>query len=156
MLRFFTVYGPRQRPDLAIYKFTNLISQGKPIPVFGNGKTQRDYTYISDIVDGVIAVTQKEFGFQIFNLGEAQTVQLWYLISLIENALGKKAIIDRQPAQPGVRTVVGCRRGRADNGRFGTGQRTHILENPLGDRPPRLCTPHIRRRLERHDADPDR
>src|SRR5687767_13804710 len=53
MLRFFTVYGPRQRPDLAIYKFTNLISQGKPIPVFGNGKTQRDYTYISDIVDGV-------------------------------------------------------------------------------------------------------
>ena len=101
MLRFFTVYGPRQRPDLAIYKFTKLISQGKPIPVFGNDKTQRDYTYISDIVDGVIAVTQKEFGFQIFNLGEAQTVQLWYLISLIENALGKKAVIDRQPPQPG-------------------------------------------------------
>jgi UDP-glucuronate 4-epimerase len=113
MLRFFTVYGPRQRPDLAIYKFTNLISQGKPIPVFGNGKTQRDYTYISDIVDGVIAVTQKEFGFQIFNLGEAQTVQLWYLISLIENALGKKAIIDRQPAQPGDVPVTYANIGKA-------------------------------------------
>jgi len=113
MLRFFTVYGPRQRPDLAIYKFTNLISQGKPIPVFGNGKTQRDYTYISDIVDGVIAVTQKEFGFQIFNLGEAQTVQLWYLISLIENGLGKKAIIDRQPAQPGDVPVTYANIGKA-------------------------------------------
>jgi UDP-glucuronate 4-epimerase len=113
MLRFFTVYGPRQRPDLAIYKFTQLISQGKPIPVFGNGKTQRDYTYISDIVDGVIAVTQKEFGFQIFNLGEAQTVQLWYLISLIENALGKKAIIDRQPSQPGDVPVTYANIGKA-------------------------------------------
>jgi UDP-glucuronate 4-epimerase len=113
MLRFFTVYGPRQRPDLAIYKFTKLISQGKPIPVFGNGKTQRDYTYISDIVDGVIAVTQKEFGFQIFNLGEAQTVQLWYLISLIENALGKKAIIDRQPPQPGDVPVTYANIGKA-------------------------------------------
>ena len=101
MLRFFTAYGPRQRPDLAIAKFTDLISRGKPIPVFGDGKTQRDYTYISDIVDGVIAVTQKEFGYQIFNLGESQIVQLRYLISLIENALGKKAIIDRQSPQPG-------------------------------------------------------
>jgi UDP-glucuronate 4-epimerase len=113
MLRFFTVYGPRQRPDLAIYKFTKLISQGKPIPVFGDGKTQRDYTYISDIVDGVIAVTQKEFGFQIFNLGEAQTVQLWYLISLIENALGKKAVIDRQPAQPGDVPITYANIGKA-------------------------------------------
>src|SRR5688572_29149162 len=113
MLRFFTVYGPRQRPDLAIFKFTKLISQGKPVPVFGDGKTQRDYTYISDIVDGVIAVTQKEFGFQIFNLGEAQTVQLWYLISLIENALGKKAIIDRQPAQPGDVPVTYANIGKA-------------------------------------------
>ena len=113
MLRFFTVYGPRQRPDLAIFKFTNLISQGKPIPVYGDGKTARDYTYITDIVDGVISVTQKEFGYQIFNLGEAQTVQLWYLVSLIENALGKKAIIDRQPAQPGDVPITYANIGRA-------------------------------------------
>jgi UDP-glucuronate 4-epimerase len=113
MLRFFTVYGPRQRPDLAIFKFTKLITEGKPIPVFGDGKTQRDYTYITDIVDGVISVTQKEFGYQIFNLGEAQTVQLWYLISLIENALGKKAIIDRQPAQPGDVPITYANIGKA-------------------------------------------
>jgi UDP-glucuronate 4-epimerase len=113
MLRFFTAYGPRQRPDLAIFKFTDLISQGKPIPVFGDGKTARDYTYITDIVDGVIAVTQKEFGYQIFNLGESQTVQLWYLISLIENAVGKKAVIDRQPAQPGDVPVTYANIGKA-------------------------------------------
>ncbi len=101
MLRFFTVYGPRQRPDLAIHKFARLISQGKPIPVFGDGSTARDYTYVSDIVDGIMAVTQKEFGYRIFNLGESQTVKLSYLIELLEKALGKKAVIDRQPAQPG-------------------------------------------------------
>jgi UDP-glucuronate 4-epimerase len=113
MLRFFTVYGPRQRPDLAIYKFTKLVSQGQPIPVYGDGKSARDYTYISDIVDGVIAVTQKEFGYQIFNLGESQTVQLWYLISLIENALGKKAVIDRQSAQPGDVPITYANIGKA-------------------------------------------
>ncbi len=101
MLRFFTVYGPRQRPDLAIHKFTNLIEDGKPIPVFGDGSTARDHTHISDIVAGVIACTRREFGFDIFNLGESQTVKLHELISLIENALGKKAIIDRKPLQPG-------------------------------------------------------
>jgi len=101
MLRFFTVYGPRQRPDLAIHKFAQLISAGKPIPVFGDGRTARDYTYITDIVDGVMACTQKEFGFEIFNLGESQTVALSQLIELLEKALGKKALIDRQPPQPG-------------------------------------------------------
>lgn len=101
MLRFFTVYGPRQRPDLAIHKFAQLITRGKPIPVFGDGSTARDYTYVSDTVAGVIACTQKEFGFDIFNLGESQTVKLSYLIELLENALGKKAVIDRQPPQPG-------------------------------------------------------
>jgi len=101
MLRFFTVYGPRQRPDLAIYKFARLISAGKPIPVFGDGSTARDYTYITDIMDGVIACTQKQFGFEIFNLGESQTVKLGRLIELLEAALGKKAIIERQPTQPG-------------------------------------------------------
>ena len=101
MLRFFTVYGPRQRPDLAIHKFAKLIHTGKPIPVFGDGSTERDYTYISDIVDGVFACTQKKFSYEIFNLGGSQTVKLGRLIELLETALGKKAIIDRQPAQPG-------------------------------------------------------
>ena len=101
MLRFFTVYGPRQRPDLAIHKFAQLISQGKPIPVFGDGSTARDYTYVTDTVDGVIACTRKEFGYEIFNLGESQTVTLSRLIELLEKSLGKQAIIDRQPPQPG-------------------------------------------------------
>jgi UDP-glucuronate 4-epimerase len=101
MPRFFTVYGPRQRPDLAIHKFAKLISAGKPIPVFGDGSTARDYTYITDIVDGVMACTQREFGYGIFNLGESQTVTLSRLIELLEAALSKSAVIDRQPLQPG-------------------------------------------------------
>ncbi len=102
LLRLFTVYGPRQRPDLAIRKFATLILAGKPIPVFGDpAKSGRDYTYISDIVDGILACTQKEVGYEIFNLGESQTVKLSRLIELLEDALGKKAIIDRQAPQPG-------------------------------------------------------
>jgi UDP-glucuronate 4-epimerase len=101
MLRFFTVYGPRQRPDLAIHKFAQLITADKPIPVYGDGTTARDYTFINDTVDGIISVTQKELGFQIFNLGEAETVSLLRLIGLLEKALGKKARIDRKPIQPG-------------------------------------------------------
>lgn len=101
MLRFFTVYGPRQRPDLAIHKFARLIDAGKPIPVFGDGSTARDYTYITDILDGVIACTQKEFGYEVYNLGESQTVTLSRLIELLEAALGTKAVLDRQPLQPG-------------------------------------------------------
>jgi UDP-glucuronate 4-epimerase len=95
MLRFFTVYGPRQRPDLAIYKF------GKPIPVFGDGSAARDYTFVSDTIDGVIAATKNEFGFEIFNLGESETISLSRMIELLETALGKKAVIDRQPLQAG-------------------------------------------------------
>ena len=76
MLRFFTVYGPRQRPDLAIYKFAQLISAGKPIPVFGDGSAARDYTFVTDTLDGIIACTQQEFGYDIFNLGESETVSL--------------------------------------------------------------------------------
>jgi len=101
MLRFFTVYGPRQRPDLAIHKFARLIRAGKPIPVFGDGSTARDYTYVDDTLAGIMACTERSFGFEIFNLGESQTVTLSRLIELLENALGRKAIIDRQPAQPG-------------------------------------------------------
>ncbi|MGA3285160.1 MAG: SDR family NAD(P)-dependent oxidoreductase [Verrucomicrobiota bacterium] len=101
VLRFFTVYGPRQRPDLVIYKFAKLISAGKPIPVFGDGSAARDYTFITDTLDGIIACTQKEFGYEIFNLGESQTVKLTRLIELLEKSLGKKAVVDRQPVQPG-------------------------------------------------------
>jgi UDP-glucuronate 4-epimerase len=101
MLRFFTVYGPRQRPDLAIRKFATLIAAGKPIPVFGDGSTARDYTFVTDTLDGIIACTKQEFGFEIFNLGESETVKLSRLIELLEAALGKKALIDRQPVQPG-------------------------------------------------------
>jgi UDP-glucuronate 4-epimerase len=101
MLRFFTVYGPRQRPDLAIYKFAKLISEGKPIPVFGDGSTARDYTYVTDIVDGVMACAERNCGYEIFNLGESQTVTLSRLIELLELSLGKKAIIHRLPRQAG-------------------------------------------------------
>jgi UDP-glucuronate 4-epimerase len=101
VLRLFTVYGPRQRPDLAIRKFATLIHAGKPVPVFGDGSMARDYTYVTDTVDGIVAATQKEFGYQIFNLGESQTVTLARLVELLEAALGKKAVIDRQPVPPG-------------------------------------------------------
>jgi UDP-glucuronate 4-epimerase len=101
MLRFFTVYGPRQRPDLAIRKFASLIQNGKPIPVFGDGSTARDYTYITDILSGILACTKKDFGYEIFNLGESETVKLSRLIELLQDALGKKAVLDRKPPQPG-------------------------------------------------------
>ena len=101
-LRFFTVYGPRQRPDLAIHKFAKLITEGKPIPVFGDGTTRRDYTYIDDIIDGVMAaIAYEKTDFEVINLGESRTVELNGLISLLEKELGTKAVIDRQPPQPG-------------------------------------------------------
>jgi UDP-glucuronate 4-epimerase len=101
-LRFFTVYGARQRPDLAIHKFAGLISAGKPIPVFGDGTTRRDYTYIDDIIAGVrAAMDYDQSNYEVINLGESRTVELRELISLIEQALGRTAEIDRQPLQPG-------------------------------------------------------
>ena len=101
-LRFFTVYGPRQRPDLAIHKFARLISEGKPIPVFGDGTTRRDYTYIDDIIDGVVAaINYDKSNYEVINLGESRTVELRELIALLEKELDAHAIIDRQPPQPG-------------------------------------------------------
>jgi len=100
-LRFFTVYGPRQRPDLAIHKFARLIDAGKPIPVFGDGSMRRDFTYIDDIVDGVIRAMERCSGYRIYNLGESQPVSVTDLIVALERALGAKAVIDRQPLQPG-------------------------------------------------------
>lgn len=101
-LRFFTVYGARQRPDLAIHKFSRLIWEGLPVPVFGDGTTRRDYTYVDDIVQGVrAAIDYERTNYEIFNLGESETVELKDLITLLEENLGKKAIIERQPMQPG-------------------------------------------------------
>jgi UDP-glucuronate 4-epimerase len=100
-LRFFTVYGPRQRPDLAIHKFTDLIEAGKPIPVFGNGASGRDYTFYRDIVNGIVAALSHNCAFEVFNLGNSHPVDLNTLISTIEASLGKKADIQRLPEQPG-------------------------------------------------------
>ncbi|NLH18073.1 MAG: NAD-dependent epimerase/dehydratase family protein, partial [Phycisphaerae bacterium] len=100
-LRFFTVYGPRQRPDLAIHKFSRLIEQGKPIPVYGDGSMRRDFTYIDDIIDGIVAAMERCRGYEIFNLGESRPVRVDELIAELEKALGKPAIIERLPMQPG-------------------------------------------------------
>ncbi len=101
-LRYFTVYGPRQRPDLAIHQFTRKIHAGKPIDQFGDGTTRRDYTYIDDIIQGTMAALKYDGPmFDIFNLGENETIQLRDLIAGIENALGEKAKINRLPEQPG-------------------------------------------------------
>lgn len=102
VLRYFTVYGPGQRPDLAIHQFTRRIDAGQPIDQFGDGTTRRDYTYIDDVIQGTMAALQYQGPlFDIFNLGENQTIQLKELIVAIENGLGKKAKINQLPEQPG-------------------------------------------------------
>ncbi len=105
LLRFFTVYGPGQRPDLAIHKFTKMIENGESIPFYGDGNTKRDYTYIDDIVDGVIKAAQyvenNSNVYEIFNLGESETISLSLMVSTIEDVLGKKANINKLPMQPG-------------------------------------------------------
>lgn len=101
-LRFFTVYGARQRPDLAIHKFCKLITDGTPIQMFGDGTTRRDYTYVDDIIQGVRASIDYTGGMhEVFNLGESQTIELKDLISMLEQNLDMHAIIERQPMQPG-------------------------------------------------------
>jgi len=100
-LRYFTVYGPRQRPDLAIHKFAKLIEQGRAIPVYGDGSMMRDFTYIDDIIDGTTAAIEKCNGFNIYNLGESQPITVNDLIAEIEKALGKKAVRESLPPQPG-------------------------------------------------------
>ena len=100
-LRFFTVYGPRQRPEMAIHKFTRLVYEGKPIPFFGDGHTGRDYTYIDDIIQGVVASIDHPFDFEVFNLGESFCVTLDELVRLIEKTSGREAQLQRLPAQPG-------------------------------------------------------
>ena len=104
-LRFFTVYGPKQRPDLAIHKFTKMILEEKSIPFYGDGNTKRDYTYIDDIVDGILKSIDYLFKnknvYEIFNLGESHVVSLKEMVETIEKVLGKKAVLDKQPMQPG-------------------------------------------------------
>ncbi len=119
-LRFFTVYGPRQRPDMAIAKFTKAIAAGAPITLFGDGTSRRDYTFIEDIVTGTVAAIEKsEPGrFEIYNLGGTQTISLVELVETIERTIGKKAQIDWQPDQPGdvPITYANIDRARADLG----------------------------------------
>jgi UDP-glucuronate 4-epimerase len=118
-LRFFTVYGPRQRPDLAIHKFTKLISAGEPIPFYGDGSDSRDYTYITDIMQGVLGALERtrdtSVHYEVINLGESATTTLSELVALIERALGRTAVLDRRPPQPGDvnRTFADVSRARA-------------------------------------------
>ncbi|HVN81396.1 MAG TPA: GDP-mannose 4,6-dehydratase [Terriglobia bacterium] len=100
-LRFFTVYGPRQRPDLAIYKFASLIEQGLEVPLFGDGSSLRDYTYIDDIVEGILAAVELESSFEIFNLGNSNPISLLEMVRLLEAKLGKQAKARFQNSQPG-------------------------------------------------------
>jgi UDP-glucuronate 4-epimerase len=119
-LRFFTVYGPRQRPDLAIHKFLALLEAGKPIPMFGDGSSGRDYTYVDDIVTGVIAAmdyrptTNGSAPFEVFNLGNSHPVKLTELVATLEHLSGHKAVIDRQPCQPGDVSLTWADIGKAN------------------------------------------
>jgi UDP-glucuronate 4-epimerase len=100
-LRFFTAYGPRNRPDLAVAKFTRLIDRGEPVPMFGDGSTRRDYTYVDDIADGVTRAIDRCRSNHLYNLGNSSPISLLTMISEIGNALGKPPLIDRRPEQPG-------------------------------------------------------
>jgi UDP-glucuronate 4-epimerase len=100
-LRIFTVYGPRQRPDLAIHKFAALIEAGKPLPMFGDGGTSRDYTFVDDIVAGILAAVDYQTEFDVLNLGNSHPVKLSELVQLLETTLGKRAILNSLPPQPG-------------------------------------------------------
>ncbi len=100
-LRFFTVYGPRQRPDMAIHSFTRAIDEGREIPMFGDGSTERDYTFVTDILQGILGALDRNEAFGVYNLGESRTVTLGRLISLLEERIGKKAKIRPLPEQAG-------------------------------------------------------
>ncbi|MFO0627816.1 MAG: GDP-mannose 4,6-dehydratase [Polyangiales bacterium] len=100
-LRFFTVYGPRQRPEMAIHRFATLLARGEPVPMFGDGAGARDYTYVDDIVQGTVAALDRCEGYEVYNLGESQTTRLDALIQTLADALGVEAKIKRLPEQPG-------------------------------------------------------
>jgi UDP-glucuronate 4-epimerase len=117
-LRFFTVYGPRQRPEMAIHKFVRLVERGEPLPLFGDGGTERDYTYIDDILDGMLKAFDRSRGFRIYNLGESRTVSLRALVAAIGQATGREPRVDWQPVQPGdvVATFADVGRARRELG----------------------------------------
>ncbi|MHC4943931.1 MAG: SDR family NAD(P)-dependent oxidoreductase [Planctomycetota bacterium] len=117
-LRFFTVYGPGQRPEMAIHKFVRRILKGEPIPMFGDGSSRRDYTYIDDIMDGVLKALDRCEGYRIYNLGESRTVKLSDLVARIESECGKKAVIERLGDQPGdvPQTYADIERARSELG----------------------------------------
>jgi UDP-glucuronate 4-epimerase len=100
-LRYFTVYGPRQRPEMAIHHFTRSIHEGKKISIFGDGNSIRDYTYIDDVIEGTLGALSREHGYEIYNLGESQTIRLSQLIQALEEQVGKKALVEHLPEQPG-------------------------------------------------------
>jgi len=117
-LRFFTVYGPRQRPDLAIRKFTELLAAGGTIPVFGDGTSGRDYTYVDDIVEGIVRALDRASGFHVWNLGGSHPILLDALVARLARGLGVEARVERRPAQPGdvARTWADVSRARRDLG----------------------------------------
>lgn len=117
-LRFFTVYGPRQRPEMAIHKFARLIEAGQPLTLFGDGQSSRDYTYIDDIVDGVVASVERVEGYRIYNLGESETTTLVDLVEHLGRALGRTPQVRFAPMQPGdvPRTFADIDRARAELG----------------------------------------
>jgi len=105
-LRYFTVFGPRQRPEMAIHKFTRLIDGGEKVPMYGDGQSMRDYTYIDDIIDGTLGAISRNKGYEIYNLGESRTIRLTDLIQMLEEALGKTAIIEGCPEQRGDMSIT--------------------------------------------------
>jgi len=117
-LRFFTVYGPRQRPEMAIHKFVRLTEAGQPLPLFGDGRSERDYTYVDDILDGVLKAHDRSRGFRIYNLGESRTISLRDLVAAIGRATGREPRVDWQPPQPGdvPRTYADVGRAKAELG----------------------------------------
>ena len=126
-LRFFTVYGPRQRPEMAIHKFVRHCIEGRPIPFFGDGSTRRDYTYIDDIVQGVLCAVDRTSGYEIYNLGESETISLRELVDAIGEVVGVEPILDEQPLQPGdvLVTYANIDKARAD---LGYAPRTSLRE----------------------------
>ena len=126
-LRFFTVYGPRQRPEMAIHKFVDAVHRKKPIPFYGDGSTRRDYTYIDDIVDGVLRALDRCEGYEIYNLGESQTTSLAELVQMIGELTGLEPLLDRQPMQPGD-VVMTCADVSKARKRLGYEPRTPVRE----------------------------
>ena len=126
-LRYFTVYGPRQRPEMAIHNFTRSILEGKKIFLFGDGSSRRDYTYIDDAVGGTLGALRREHGFEVYNIGESQTITLAELIRAIEEQVGKKAIIEHLPEQPGDVKLTYAEIGKARE-RLGYNPQTKIRE----------------------------